>query len=161
MSKLYVNEIHPKTSGGEVKLPEVPMFSVGGRASATSLDAALSNFDYITQWTTTDVDKGGLLNSGGYAEIPTGEGGIYQISAFYLRGDHTDYNSLILIKYDGSSYTTIASAYSFNDYNNDTNGATFLMELNEGDRIYCGYDDRYAIPISNNYASKFSMMKIR
>ena len=171
MSKLYVNEVHSKTgstkaleidSDGIVKRNVIPSFQVRGRAGSTSLTAAETNFDYITSWTTTDFDTGGLLNAGGYAEIPSGKDGLYQV--YYSVGATTaiNYSTAWLFWYDtsASTYTQLCRDYSANDYDGYTMGGNFILELDVGDRIYAGYDDRYGVPSANDTYSRFSMYLI-
>ena len=149
-------------SSGIVKRNVIPSFQVRGRAVSTSLTAADTNFDYITSWTTTDFDTGGLLNAGGYAEIPTGKAGLYQV--YYSVGAVTgiNYSTAWLFWYDtsASTYTQFCRDYSANDYDGYTIGGNFILELDVGDRIYTGYDDRYGVPASSDVYSRFSMYLI-
>tara|TARA_A200000159_G_scaffold96573_1_gene89618 strand:- start:76 stop:594 length:519 start_codon:yes stop_codon:yes gene_type:complete len=147
-------------SSGLVKHPQRPIFSVRGRANSTSLTAANTNFDYITSWTTTDINVGSLLNAGGYAQVPTGFGGIYQIT--WVTNSQTagslNYKSAFMYHYDGSTYTHLMRHFAGNDYSNYTVGTTFFYQLDAGDIIYAGYDDRYATPHAEDTRSNFSMM---
>jgi hypothetical protein len=145
-------------SNGLVKHPQRPIFSVRGVASGTSLTAAETNFDYVTSWTTTDVDVGNLLNAGGYAEVPTGFGGIYQITYVINRVTTTDYNNAIMYAYNGSSYTKLMQHFAFNDYDKYSTGTTLFYSLSEGDRIYVGWNDAYGVPGTEDFYSNFSMM---
>lgn len=167
MSTLYVDNIYSKTgtsqaitiaSNGLVTHPQRPIFSVRGMASSTSLTAATSEFDYITGWTTTDVDVGNLLNAGGYAQVPNGFGGTYQITWVTNQATTTDYNSAFMYHYDGSTYTRLMRHFALNDYNSYSTGTTFFYPLDEGDIIYAGYDDRYGVPSNSNERCNFSMM---
>ena len=166
-STLNVDQIGHSTSGtaglqinssGRVTHPQRPIFSVGGAATSTSLTAADTNFDYITSWTTTHIDVGGLLNSGGYAQVPTGFGGNYQITWVTNSGTSQNYNSAFMYHYDGSTYTSLMRHYAANDYTNYSTGTTFFYPLDEGDIIYAGYDDRYSVPHGDSDRSNFSMM---
>jgi hypothetical protein len=167
LSKLYVNDIYSKTgaaeainiaSNGLVTHPKRPIFSVRGMASSTSLTAATSEFDYITGWTTTDVDVGNLLNAGGYAQVPTGFGGVYQITWITNQATTTNYNSAFMYHYDGSTYTRLMRHFALNDYNSYSTGTTLFYPLDEGDIIYVGYDDRYGVPQASDDRCNFSMM---
>ena len=100
MSKIYVDEIHPKTTGGQVTLPNRSAFRVG----------LLSNFN-LTQnasWTkllwdnSTDTEKCFLQDftlSNGTLTCPAD--GIYQVNA--------------TIRFDGVGTGYIASYISVND----------------------------------------------
>ena len=170
-SILKVSEIQDPTNSntalsidtaGVVKRNVIPSFQVRGRAGSTSLTAAETNFDYITSWTTTDFDTGGLLNAGGYAEIPSGKDGLYQV--YYSVGGTTatDYGSAWLFLYDtsASTYTQLSRDYSNNDYSGYTTGGNFILELDVGDRIYAGYDDRYGVPSGTDSYTRFHMYLI-
>lgn len=139
-----------------------PAFTVVGRADHASLTAAHANFDYITDWNTTRLNQGSLLNSGGYAEIPTGQAGLYNISWFVHGINSSDYTSAILHLYDASAsaYVTLLNAYAFNDYSNYTTGGNFIYDLSVGDKLYAGFDDRYGVPSTTSYRNIFSMYKI-
>lgn len=168
MSTLNVDQIGHSTSGttgleiasnGLVTHPQRPIFSVRGNGGSTSLTAADANFDYITTWTTTDINVGSLLNAGGYAQVPTGFGGNYQITwVTNSQEGSLSYNSAWMFHYDGSTYTRLMRHYAFNDYSNYSTGTTFFYPLDEGDIIYAGFDDRYAVPHSDDTRSNFSMM---
>ena len=166
-SILNVDQIGHSTSGttgltidssGLVKHPQRPIFSVRGVASSTSLTAANTNFDTITSWTTTDVDVGNLLNAGGYAQVPTGFGGIYQITLVINDVTSTTFNSAWIYLYDGSTYTLIMNHYAGNDYDKYSTGTTLFYSLSEGDILYAGFDDRYGVPGSSDGRCNFSMM---
>lgn len=145
-------------SNGLVTHPQRPIFSARGVATSTSLTGAHANFDYVTSWTTTDIDVGNLLQSGGYAEVPTGFAGIYQITWVSNATTTTNFNSAIIFHYDGSSYTTLAWHYAYNDYNGYSTGTTLFYDLDVGDRIYVGFDDRYGAPSASQNQHNFSMM---
>ena len=146
-------------SNGLVTHPQRPIFSVRGVASGTSLTAAHTNFDYATSWTTTDVNVGGLLNAGGYAQVPTGFGGIYQITWVTNSGSSgANYNSSSVFVYDGSTYTRLLLHFASNDYLNYSTGTTMFYSLNEGDIVYAGWTDLYQVPNSSDTSSNFSMM---
>jgi hypothetical protein len=139
-----------------------PAFLVVGRADHASLTAANSTFDYITTWTSTRLNQGSLLNSGGYAEIPAGQAGLYNISFFIHGINSNDYTSAILYLYDASAsaYVNLLNAYAFNDYSNYTTGGNLIYDLSVGDKLYAGFDDRYGVPSGESYRNTFSMYKI-
>jgi|11_taG_2_1085331.scaffolds.fasta_scaffold00868_21 hypothetical protein len=145
---------------GKLSTPTRPIFSVRGRTNSTSLTAADANFDYISTWTTTDVNVGGLLNAGGYAQVPTGFGGIYQIT--WVTNSQTagslNFKSAFMYHYDGSTYTHLMRHFAADDYSNYSVGTTFFYQLDAGDIIYAGYDDQYAVPHADDARSNFSMM---
>lgn len=144
---------------GKLSTPARPIFSVRGNGGSTSLTAADANFDYITTWTTTDINVGSLLNAGGYAQVPSGFGGNYQITwVTNSQQGSLGFKSAFMYHYDGSTYTLLMRHFSANDYSNYSTGTTFFYPLDEGDIIYAGFDDRYAAPHAENARSNFSMM---
>ena len=166
-SIINVDQIGHSTSGttgleidssGLVTHPQRPIFSVRGVATGTSLTAANANFDYTTSWTSTDVDVGNLLNAGGYAQVPTGFGGIYQITYVICDTTTTNYHSAQVYLYDGSTYTRIINQFGGNDYDKYSTGTTLFYSLNEGDILYAGWDDRFGVPDTPAEYSNFSMM---
>ena len=144
---------------GKLSQPARPIFSVRGNGGSTSLTAADANFDYISTWSTTDINVGGLLNAGGYAQAPAGFGGIYQITWITNSMSGTlNYKSAFMYHYDGSTYTHLMRHFSGNDYSNYSTGTTFFYHLDAGDIIYAGFDDQFAAPHSSDARSNFSMM---
>lgn len=139
-----------------------PAFTVVGLSTSTSLTAANTYFDYITGWTTTRVNQGSLLNAGGYAEIPSGQAGLYDVSWFVHGITSTTYSSALLYLYDASAsaYVILMSSFAANDYSNYTCGSRLILDLAVGDKIYAGFDDRYGTPSSESYRNIFSMYKI-
>ena len=139
-----------------------PAFNVVGLQTSTSLTAANTNFNYITSWNTTRLNQGSLLNAGGYAEIPTGQAGLYNISWFVHGINSTTYTSAILYLYDASAsaYVAVLNAFAYNDYSNYTTGSNLIYDLDVGDKLYAGFDSRYGVPSTTSYRNIFSMYKI-
>lgn len=80
MSKLYVNEIHPKTSGNQVLFPDRPAFRVARVASQTINNTDTRN---DIEFDRTDDQncflQGGITISSGIITIPVA--GVYSFSA--------------------------------------------------------------------------------
>lgn len=135
-----------------------PSCQARGKGTTTSLTAATSAFDYITGWTITDFNHGGLLTSGGYVEIPNGFGGKYFMTWVTNSTDSgSDYNTSWIFLYDGSSYTQLQRDYAGNDYTNYSTGGSYIFHFDVGDKIYFGYDDRFSVPSSAAFYSRMSM----
>lgn len=136
-------------SSGAVRKTGLPAFNVRGNSGATSLTAANANFDYVSTWSTTDVNQGSLLNAGGYAEVPSGWDGLYLVHwhVGWVQ-PNASYSSAWLVKYDASanSYSDMLINYSLNDYEGYSTGGSVIVNLSAGDRMYAGYDDRYGAP---------------
>ena len=88
MSKLYVDEIHPKTSGKHVTRPELPAFMVGVSASYTHTNSTTIQFNTI--------DGVGGYNQGSHFDLSTYKftapvSGIYHFAGqiTYASGEET------------------------------------------------------------------------
>ena len=177
MSKLYVDEIASKTGGvnsitidsdGAITTPKTvtvtarPAFTVVGRSTSTSLTAAHANFDYINAWHTTRLNQGSLLNAGGYAEIPAGQAGLYDITWLVHGINSATHTSALLYMYDASAsaYVCIVNAFAASDYSNYTTGTHLVLDEDVGDQFYAGFDDRYGVPSTESFRNMFSMYKI-
>ena len=80
MSKLYVDEIHPKTSGKHVVMPEKPAFSVSMSATGASGDYTSTNTD--VPFDTIDFNIGNCVAiSSNVATFTAPVGGIYQLNS--------------------------------------------------------------------------------
>ena len=147
-------------SSGAVRKTGLPAFNVRGNSGATSLTAANANFDYVSTWSTTDVNQGSLLNAGGYAEVPSGWDGLYLVHwhVGWVQPNGS-YNSAWLVKYDASanSYSDMIINYSSNDYEGYSTGGSVIVNLSAGDRMYAGYDDRYGAPNNSGTEHIFHM----
>ena len=136
------------TASNNLKVTGRPAFGARGYGTNNTLPAASSNFLYIDSWTVTDFNQGGLLTSGGYAEVPTGWAGIYNISFRIGWISSANYTSALVFWYDASSstYTNVMENYSLNDYQGYVTGGSIVLNLGEGDRIYAGFHASYGTP---------------
>jgi len=135
MSKLYVDEIRPKTSGKHVIMPENPAWSVKMSSGAyVALGVTPVIFDVA------EINRGGAYNtSTGVVTIP--QSGVYNITAMaYVRIDAGEDAAVRIMKSTngGSSYDLQTYAYHY------PVGATqiqttltnnILLDLNEGDNL--------------------------
>jgi len=139
-----------------------PAFTVVGRSTSTSLTAAHANFDYINAWHTTRLNQGSLLNAGGYAEIPAGQAGLYDITWLVHGINSATHTSALLYMYDASAsaYVCIVNAFAASDYSNYTTGTHLVLDVDVGDQFYAGFDDRYGVPSTESFRNMFSMYKI-
>jgi len=87
LSKLYVDEIRPKTSGKQVTFPEKPAFSVYLNSSSGLNDYTSGAADI--PYDTKDFDVGGnvSLNSNAVFTVPVD--GIYQFNSTFLMDNVT------------------------------------------------------------------------
>ena len=92
MSKLYVDELHPKTSGKQVTRPELPAF-FARNSSHTYISAA-----QIVVY--NDVSGTGCFNQGGHYDTSTGKftapvDGIYSFAAQFYSNNQVSANMYI------------------------------------------------------------------
>ena len=101
MSKLYVDEIHPKTSGKQVTRPELPSFMVGVNASYTHTSGNTIQFN--TTDGTGGFDQGSNFDTSTYQFIAP-VSGIYHFAGqvAYASGEETRRADLWL-KINGST----------------------------------------------------------
>lgn len=137
MSKLYVDEIRPKTSGNPVIMPEKPAWSVKMSSGAyVSLPVTPVIFDVA------EINRGGMYNtSTGVVTIP--QSGVYNITAMvYVRVNAGNDIAARIMKSTngGSSYDLQTYAYHYlvgatQIHTTITNN--ILLDLNEGDSLRC------------------------
>ena len=63
MSKLYVDELHPKTTGGQIIMPSKPAFRVSHGTSGSWISAGGNNVDKTLEFNTASVNVGGHWNT--------------------------------------------------------------------------------------------------
>ena len=122
MSKLYVDEIRPKSSGKQVTRPELPAFMVGTDATYTHTSGD------VVQYDTTDGTGG--YNQGSHFDLTNNKfvapvGGIYHFSGqasiasgeetraanLYIQVNGTSYNGRFLSRTNLDGTTTGGSSY--------------------------------------------------
>jgi hypothetical protein len=135
MSKLYVNEIHPKTAGGAVLMPTKPAFHV----VKTGTDQSITNITATKiEWTTAVTDVGGHFSiSNNEYTIPVS--GMYQLN-LTARGTANPTNtmdSIISYLYVNDVYTKTFNQLNLqsNQLSNSHISGSLAMYLNATDRI--------------------------
>ena len=100
MSKLYVDEIHPKTSGGAVAFPNKPMFRVVRSADQAIANNSATVIQFDDKTGTSCFDIGGYFNTSTYRYLPL-VAGYYSFSMGVLL-EHASYLFAVIRK-NGSS----------------------------------------------------------
>ena len=151
MSKLYVDEIHPKTSGGAVTRPDLPaIFVQGNNATNTTVPAA----NVLTPANFTTSSSGGFAQGGMSYSTSTGEiiipvSGVYKIyGQFYVNA--AAQSARIAIKVNNNPR---ALAHRSPDENQGTVHTEVVLKLNANDRIT--FISGYTTTIYFGYAHTF------
>ena len=139
MSKIYVDELHPKTSGKYIVMPEKPAFSVGITASITHTSSSTSpipynktddvffnrgsHYDTSTYKFTAPVD--GVYYFAGRVSFATAEVSRYANLGVLLNGSATVSE---IVNRDAMGSTASSSTYQ-------GLGGTYLLDLSKGDTV--------------------------
>ena len=131
MSKLYVDELRPKTSGGQVTMPEIPCCHVRLTTSNPTDTSNPYTSTGVIKFDAVDVNQGSFYStSTGLFTCPVA--GIYTAHVQALTANTSNNNvSLILVK----NSTNYAFSYmSVSGVHMETN-CTALMDCAAGDTI--------------------------
>ena len=130
MSKLYVNEIHPKTAGGAVIMPAKPAFNVYNNAGGFDITNA------------TFPLNAARVNVGGYFNLSTSTftapvSGTY---FFSFRSMTNDQNTRVMLYINGSNAETLAYEDGGGTDWHPTNGDTIRsLSVNDTVHIHIGF----------------------
>jgi hypothetical protein len=129
MSKLYVDEIHPKTAGGSVTIPNVPtdssyFYAVRDAGHVTSTNTIV--FNLIVSNEGNDYD-----NTNGIYTAPVS--GLYWFSNTFLH--HSTASNDVEIRVDNS--TVLGKHRSFTAENHNSSSWSGVTYLNAGQDVRC------------------------
>ena len=135
MSKLYVNELHPKTTGSAVLMPNKPLASVSrsvDMAAATGTAYPTIIFNQI------DLDVGGNYNSGnGVFTCPIS--GIYQVTCFGMDSTSDAAGAFYLrLERNGVNYGSDCGSYSSANSHAGASG-TWIIQCSVNDTLEISY----------------------
>ena len=136
MSKLYVDELQPKTTGNLIQYPTVPFVHVYGASTQTGVATATTTVSVID---TVFVDTHGLADLGSNRiKIPTGLAGYYWIKVG-SRQDWISTRDMLTISI-GPNSQPFEWFTEINSNSNDTNRyptvhCDGVRYLNEGDTV--------------------------
>ena len=151
MSKLYVDELHPKTSGKQVTRPELPAFHAKSSADVYKTVAEIVEYDTVT--------RTGCFNQGGHFNPSTHKftapvDGLYSFAAQLYSNNQVSANmhwyvndSAVASSYvngtdDASAYEGIEMSVLLKLTANDTvyiKGNSNGYHLNNDYSYFCGY----------------------
>lgn len=136
MSKIYVDEIHPKTAGGIVATPTRPVW-FGKLTSAQTMTRA--SIEKLTGFTTDKIDTVNAFDGTTFT-VPSGMGGIYTVT-YNIFCDFTPANS-DLETIEGRIYINDASVFKQRFQNATTRdtayyplSASLIVNLSAGDTV--------------------------
>lgn len=134
MSKLFVDEIQPKTTGSNVSFtrtpltPQRPAFRVRKTSSQTA-----TGIQQLVTWDTIELNVGShFANSIFTAPVA----GVYHFSLIALTpNDSAIHIYRFMHKPSGGSLTTIVYIYSPNSSNHETVNGSFIHQMGVGDTL--------------------------
>ena len=131
MSKIYVDEIRPKTSGAQVKFPEKPAFNARLTASETSADYSAVK-DLVCGNAIFDIGNNYNTSTGKFTAPVDG---VYQFHA-RARTDGANPSYLYIVLYlNGSVINESHDITNGMGTNQHTSQTTALVQLSAGDVV--------------------------
>lgn len=124
MSKLYVDEIHPKTSGGAVAFPNKPVFRVVRSADQSIANDTVTVIQFNDKTGTSCFDIGGYFNTSTYRYLPL-VAGYYSFSMGVLLEDDM-YLNLTMQKNGAAEFHNRAYTASSVFSTGQVNGVLYL-----------------------------------
>jgi len=170
LSKLYVDELHPKTSGNHVRMPDKPAFQVSTDATYTHTGGNVVQFDNDSR--SGGLNRGNVWNTSTYKFTAPCDG-LYQ---FYVRvsinsGEETR-SAQIKCRINGTELN--ADYVGRQNLDGTTTGGTsylktdgqWILDLSDGDEIDFvlvwetdggsdGFDSTESVHIHGTYANGF------
>lgn len=135
MSKLYVDELHPKTSGSAVTRPDLPAFRVGLTADQSNTATGAIQLVFNKSDSERCFLNGGVTMSSGIVTVPVG--GVYQVNA-NIRVDAVGAGYIIVQVRVNNESAGSADIYSISGSpasTYETLTATEVFKLEAGDNI--------------------------
>lgn len=151
MSKLYVDELHPKTASSAVLIPNKPLASV---SLSSSMAANVTTYPTII-FNQIDLDVGGNYNSGnGVFTCPIS--GIYQVTCFGMDTTSVAAGALYLrLERNGVNYGSDCGSYSSANSHAGASG-TWIIQCSVNDTLEISY---YATSgVNGSYAGATFML---
>lgn len=135
MSKLYVDEIHPKTASSAVLMPNKPLASV---SRSSDMVAATGTAYPTIIFNQIDLDVGGNYDSGnGVFTCPIA--GIYQVTCFGMDSTSGAAGAMYLrLEKNGVKYGSDCGSYSSATSHAGASG-TWITQCSVNDTLEIGY----------------------
>ena len=151
-------------SSGRTRLQGNPCFGVRGVASSSGSNPGSYDSDYreVTGWSSTEVDRGGMIVNG---RMQAPVNGVYQI--FHCTSANPSFSSqhrmLAVFKVAGGSWTGNSSeelhrTWSGSDYGRYTLAFYHVLELSAGDQISVGWHSSHPAHTDDDYSSFSGML---
>tara|TARA_B100001057_G_C22642995_1_gene869003 strand:- start:30 stop:557 length:528 start_codon:yes stop_codon:yes gene_type:complete len=151
-------------SSGRTRLQGNPCFGVRGVASSSGSNPGSYDSSYreVTGWTTTEVNRGGMIVNG---RMRAPVNGVYQI--FHCSSANPSFTSqhrmLAVFKVAGGTWSGSASeelhrAWSGSDYGRYTLAFYHVLELNAGDEVSVGWHSSHPAHTDDAYTSFSGML---
>lgn len=150
MSKLYVDEIHPKTSGKHVVMPEKPAF-FASLAATQSFSSITGGVDLTQYLTSIDFNIGNHYSAANGFVAPID--GVYHFSCGFYYYNASD-GELRVFK-NGAIYQRLSNSLLGANRNPFSAQASFTMQLVADDAIKMNFSSATNASMYNGYRNTF------
>ena len=147
-------------STGHTRLAGNPCFGVRGVESSSGSNPGSSTrsaYREVTDWTSSDVDIGGMLVNGRLQAPVTGVYHFY-VSSSATPSFASSHRLLEVYKVVSGTFTLLHQAWTASDYGRYTLAFNHFMTLNAGEQISVGWDDAHPWNTSVAYSSFSGML---
>jgi len=134
LSKLFVDEIQPKTTGSNVSFTETPLTPQrpAFRVRKTSAQTA-TGIQQLVTWDTAELNVGGHFANNIFTAPVAG---VYHFSLIALTPNDSDIHIYrFLYQPSGGSLSTLVYYYSTNSSNHETVSGSFIHQMGVGDTL--------------------------
>ena len=147
-------------STGRTRLESNPCFGVRGVTSSSSSNPGSPTraaYREVTDWSSSDVDRGGMLVNGRLQAPVTGVYHFY-VSSSATPSFASSHRLLEVYKVVSGTFTLLHQAWTASDYGRYTLAFNHFMTLNAGEQISVGWDDAHPWNTSDQYSSFSGML---
>ncbi len=147
-------------SSGRTRLESNPCFGVRGIVSSSSSNPgspSRSAYREVTDWSSSDVDRGGMLVNGRLQAPVTGVYHFY-VSSSATPSFASSHRLLEVYKVVSGTFTLLHQSWTASDYGRYTLAFNHFMTLNAGEQISVGWDDAHPWNTSDQYSSFSGML---
>ena len=147
-------------TSGYTRLESNPCFGVRGIVSSSSSNPGSPSraaYREVTDWSSTDVDRGGMLVNGRLQAPVTGVYHFY-VSSSATPSFASSHRLLEVYKVVSGTFTLLHQSWTASDYGRYTLAFNHFMTLNAGEQISVGWDDAHPWNTSDQYSSFSGML---
>ena len=147
-------------STGHTRLENNPCFGVRGVVSSSGSNPGSPTraaYREVTDWSSSDIDRGGMLVNGRLQAPVTGVYHFY-VSSSATPSFTSSHRLLEVYKVVSGTFTLLHQAWTASDYGRYTLAFNHFMTLNAGEQISVGWDDAHPWNTSDQYSSFSGML---